>query len=187
MRTACGRCIADTTTPYEIAESAACGQLRPTRLINLYRLVSIPVARAFYSQANEIFLAGFPACLFRQTYNRESSTEGFHLVEATQDSERLGSGVWQDGLARTDFRCPYNLNLPEATTISVQAIVWSFRVNLNHLIERFLRILVTENERRKSSHDRLIAPLDRGAESARTFTKLNSTTPSRTIFDPSTP
>ena len=132
-------------------------------------------------------MAGFPACLFRQAYNRESSTEGSHLVEAAQDSERLGSGVWRGGLARTDFRCRCNLNLPEATTISVQAIVWSVRVNLNHLIERFLRILVTENERRRSSHDRLIAPLDRGAESARTFTKLNSPTPSRTIFDPSTP
>jgi len=133
---------------YEIAESAAC-------------LVSIPVARAFYSQTEDFFLAGFPACLFRQVYNRESSTEDFHLVEATQDSERLGSGVWWDGLARTDFRCRCNLNLLEATTISVEAIVWSIRVNLNHLIERFLHILVTENERRKSSRDRLIAPLDR--------------------------
>ena len=131
---------------------------------------------SFLFPGQRFFLAGFPACLFRQVYNRESSTEGFHLVEATQDSKRLGSGVWQDGLARTDFRCACNLNLPEATTISVEAIVWSIRVNLNHLIERFLHILVTENERRKSSRDRLIAPLDRGAESARTFTKLNSPT-----------
>jgi hypothetical protein len=135
----------DITTSYEIAESAAC-------------LVSIPVARAFYSQAEDFFLAGFPACLFRQVYNRESSTEGFHLVEATQDSKRLGSGVWQDGLARTDFRCACNLNLPEATTISVEAIVWSVQVNLNHLIH----IPVTENEQKIVSRSPDSAPLTAG-------------------------
>jgi len=89
---------------------------------------------SFLFPGRRFFLAGFPACLFRRVYNRESSTEGFYLVEATQDSERLGSGVWRDGVARTDFRCRCNLNLPEATTILVEAIVWSVRVNLNHLI-----------------------------------------------------
>jgi hypothetical protein len=117
---------------------------------------------SFLFPGQRFFLAGFPACLFRQVYNRESSTEGFHLVEATQDSKRLGSGVWQDGLARTDFRCACNLNLPEATTISVEAIVWSVQVNLNHLIERFLHIPVTENEQKIVSRSPDSAPLTAG-------------------------
>jgi uroporphyrinogen-III synthase len=41
----------DTTTSYEIAESAAC-------------LVSIPVARAFYSQAKDFFWPAFPLASF---------------------------------------------------------------------------------------------------------------------------